>query len=516
MNTSGHDADLSGPLLPFLSVVSATLVNLQTAFHRIPGSPILVRYVKSSYQNDPYRSLLELFLVAFAVRTLLKGRTRGDGESKNWVKLTDKEVDELVDEWQPLPLVDEPATGLEQTILPSLPVVQGAASHKPKLAATGKQVLSLANMNWAGFLDNERIKKVAIETLRDYGVGTCGPPGFYGTMDVHTQLEEDLATFLGAEAAIIYSQSFSTISSVIPAFAKRGDVIVADRGVNFAIQKGLQISRGAIKWFEHNDMADLEKVLKSVEREQRRKGGPLKRRFIVTEGVFENDGQMTDLATVVELKKKYKFRLVLDESYSFGMVGAHGRGVTEVFDVPALDVDILVGSMANGLNAGGGFCAGARGVIDHQRINGAAFVYSAALPALLATSASEGIKIMRETPDIFTSLQENVRILRTALVKLEGVNIDIPSDPISPLIIIYMLSPPDSIEQEERLLQDVVEDAMGQGVLLTRAARLRGQETFEPAPALKIMVSSAFTRKEMEKAGAVIKASLIKVLGKKR
>jgi serine palmitoyltransferase len=112
-------------------------------------------------------------------------------------------------------------------------------------------------------------------------------------------LEKDLATFIGVKDTIIYSQSFSTISSVIPAFAKRGDVIVADKTVNFAIQKGLQIARCSVKYYEHNDMVDLERVLKGVDREQRRKGGPLKRKFIVTEGVFENDGEVLDLGKVV-------------------------------------------------------------------------------------------------------------------------------------------------------------------------------------------------------------------------
>lgn len=117
--------------------------------------------------------------------------------------------------------------------------------------------------------------------------------------DVHIQLEKDIADFLGTESAILYSQAFSTISSVIPAFCKRGDVIVADRGVNFAIQKGLQISRCTIRWFDHNDMSSLEHVLESVEKERRKKKGPLTRRFIVTEGIFDHDGEMSDLPKLV-------------------------------------------------------------------------------------------------------------------------------------------------------------------------------------------------------------------------
>ncbi len=113
------------------------------------------------------------------------------------------------------------------------------------------------------------------------------------------KFEAELASFLGTEAAIIYSQGFAAVSSVIPAFAKRGDIIFADRGVNFAIHKGLQISRSQIKYYAHGDMKDLERVLQAVERDNKRKGGKLKRRFIVAEGIFENDGMMLDLPKVV-------------------------------------------------------------------------------------------------------------------------------------------------------------------------------------------------------------------------
>ena len=115
------------------------------------------------------------------------------------------------------------------------------------------------------------------------------------------QLEKYIADFLGTEAAIIYSQAFATISSVIPSFCKRGDIIVADRGVNFAIQKGLQISRSTIRWYDHNDMKSLEHVLENIEKERRKKKGPLTRRFIVTEGIFDHDGAMSDLPKLVSI-----------------------------------------------------------------------------------------------------------------------------------------------------------------------------------------------------------------------
>lgn len=134
-------------------------------------------------------------------------------------------------------------------------------------------------------------------------MGPCGPPGFYGTQDVHMQIESDVAAFLGTTACILYAQAFSTASSVIPAFCKRGDIIVADKAVNFSIRKGIQISRSNVRWYEHNDMADLERVLAKVVKEQAKK--PLTRRFIITEGLFENTGEMIDLPKVVSAKHSH-------------------------------------------------------------------------------------------------------------------------------------------------------------------------------------------------------------------
>ena len=156
---------------------------------------------------------------------------------------------------------------------------------------------NLASYNFYNFVANETLKEKAIQTLRTYGVGPCGPPGFYGTQDVHMKTEADVAAHLGVPACIIYAQSFSTVSSVIPSFSKRGDIIVADKAVNFPLRKGIQISRSTVRWFEHNDMEDLERVLKQVTKEQQRK--PLTRRFIITEGMFENIGDVSDLPKLV-------------------------------------------------------------------------------------------------------------------------------------------------------------------------------------------------------------------------
>ncbi|KAF8477736.1 serine palmitoyltransferase [Russula ochroleuca] len=519
-------------LEPLFAFLSYALIQAELAFYKIPGSHVIARYVKSSHQNDPGRTVLEVLLALFAIRTLLQSRTRADNGEKHFIQFSEKEIDELVDEWTPEPL-GAPLTTEEQMDLASIPVVSGPNGPRPKLVNTGKQVLNLASYNFTGLAGNETIKERAIETLRKYGVGSCGPPGFYGTIDVHMDLERDIADFLGTEAAILYSQAFATISSSIAAFAKRGDIIVADRGVNFAIQKGLQISRSTIRWFDHNDLKGLEDVLQNVEKERRKRRGPLTRRFIVTEGIFERDGTISDLPKLIELKHKYKYRLVLDESVSFGTVGRTGRGLTELYNVPATQIDMLLGSVANGLNSSGGFCAGSRHVVDHQRINGTSFVFSAAVPALLAVSASEGINILRNTPSILSTLQENIRAIRAVLERVDCITI--PSHAASPIIHIYVRAQAPAatavagsksssnsaplafdIALEERLLQDVVDEALAQGVWITRARRLRGQEIVEARPSIRLAVTAALSRKECERAAGVVKAAAVKVLTKRK
>ncbi|KAI9439806.1 serine palmitoyltransferase [Lactarius indigo] len=518
------------------AVLSYALTQAKSVFYKIPGSHIIARYIKSSYQNDPGLAVLEILLAIFPIHTPLRSRTRADSGEEHFINFSEEEVDELVDEWTPEPLI-APLTPEEESDLASVPVVSGANGPRPKLANTGKQVLNLASYNFTGLAGNENIKVRAIEALRKYGVGCCGPPGFYGTADVHVDLERDIADFLGTETSILNSQGFSTIPSVISAFAKHGDIIVSDRGINFAIQKGLQISRSTVRWFDHNDLKSLEDVLLGVETDRQKRRGPLTRRFIVTEGIFERDGAMVDLPKLIELKHKYKYRLILDESISFGTVGRTGRGLTELYNVPATQIDMIIGSVANSLNSSGGFCAGSRIIVDHQRSNGTSFVFSAAIPALQAVSASEGINILRNTPSILSTLQENVRAIRAVLDRVEAITI--PSHAASPIIHIHLRSaatlsastsasakPPNpatpaprdgpsfDIAGEERLLQDIVDEALAQGVWTTRARRLRGQELVEARPSIRLAVTAALSRKECERAAGVIKAAVVKVLTK--
>lgn len=457
----------------------------------------------------------------------------------------DQEIGFLVAEFEPEPLV-EPLNADEQHEMDSIPVIVGGASAHPSVKSmtmsgtTPRKVINLASFNFTGMVESPRIRAKAIEILREYGVGSCSPPGFYGTSDMHMKLERNIAKFLGTENAIVYSQGFSTVSGVIPAFCKRGDIIVADVGVNFAIQKGLQLSRSTIYWYDHNDMNSLELVLQHVCEAHKTSRSQLQRRFIVTEGLFENDGAISDLRKIVDLKKRFKFRMFLDESYSIGALGQHGRGLTEAQSVDVKDIDFIIGNLAIAFGAAGGFCASSEHGVHHQRINGLSFVFSAAMPVMCVAGADEAMDMVQNEPERLERLAENVRIFRGVLDGIQSIHI--PSSAASPLVHIQVrskyephasekkyLQRPDAPtghdlrpKEQNRRLQEIVEYALNHGVLLTRTRRLPSINAkvldvgVEARPSIRVALSSELSTSEVAHAADILRASIIRVLGERR
>ncbi|KAG4305063.1 hypothetical protein PORY_001233 [Pneumocystis oryctolagi] len=503
----------------FMLYLDSLLLNVR----KFPGYPIVSRYIKSSYQNDPVRSIIELLLIFFIIRYIFSAKY--SPEKNNYVKLSEKEIDDLVDEWIPENLVSD-LTEAEKLEIEKIPVIIGSADPKVRLASfPTRTVINLSSYNFLNFISSELLQKKAIEALRKYGVGACGPPGFYGTqvsnmLDVQMVLEQMLANFLGTESAILYSQTYSTISSVIPAFSKRGDILVVDRGANFAIQKGIQISRSTIRWFDHNDLSSLENVLENIRIDQMVSRKPLSRRFIIVEGLSETFGDICNLTKIIELKKKYKYRLILDESLSFGTLGKNGRGVIEHYGCDPQDVDILVGSLSTCLCSGGGFCAGTSEIVEHQRINGASYVFSAALPATLVVIALQAILMLQQPSfDYFASLRKNSNIFRSIIETNEFI--DISSHKDSPIIIFRIKRELSdkycwSFDEIMKVLQEIVDESLNNGVLITRVKKINSQETWKFDPSIRVCINIGLSKKEIEKSAIIVKSAVTKILKSKK
>jgi serine palmitoyltransferase len=417
---------------------------------------------------------------------------------KELEQLTEKEKEQLIEDWTPEPLVGN----VPQNHPALKPRIIGGKAGK-YIKVDGHDCLNMATHNYLGFVGDKYIEEGAIKALQKYGVGSCGPRGFYGTVDVHLDLEERLAEFLKMEEAVVYSYGFSTIASAIPAYSKRGDIIFVDENVNFAIQKGLDASRSKIRFFKHNDMADLERLL--LEQAELDKKNPKKaqvtRRFLVVEGIYMNSGDICPLPELVELRKKYKLRIFIDECVSFGTLGDHGRGVTEYYSVPNDEVDMISGSMEWAMATIGGFCVGSSFVVEHQRLSGLGYCFSASLPPLLATAAITSLDIMEKDPSIFMKLKVRCHHVHRALSSLTLFTVQ--GHPDSPVKHLYLRDPPNTRDHELRLLNKIVDFCIEHGIAVITAAYLP-VEKFTSRNSIRVTVNNMLTEDEINNVAVVL------------
>lgn len=454
-----------------------------------PSSSGVVNLIVSIASATAVHLFIESLLVATLVYVIVFRRSKKEKD----LTLTEEEKEELIAEWEPEPLV--PDTPQDHPAL-NRKYVEGKFGKY--VSIEGKEYLNFATSNFLGLVGDERIEEVAKKTIFKYGVGSCGPRGFYGTVDVHLELEKQLAEFLGCEEAVLYSYGFATIASAIPAYAKRGDVIFADKGVNFAIQKGLQASRSRIVWFEHNDVEDLERLLLEQAELDRKKPklAATTRRFMVVEGLYAKSGDLCPLPELLELKWKYKVRIFIDESVSFGVIGNTGRGVTEYYDVKMIDVDMIMASLENAVASTGGFCAGRSFVVGHQRLSGLGYCFSASLPPLLATAASEALRIMDAEPERFERLHASCKALHLGLRKaFIGTKFDVRGCELSPVQHVIYRS--DNKETAEKKLDALVDRLFEKMIVVTRARYLEKEEAFAVEPSIRVMTQSEISDAEM-------------------
>ncbi|KDR24470.1 serine palmitoyltransferase 1 [Zootermopsis nevadensis] len=425
---------------------------------------------------------------------------------KELEQLTDFEKEKLIEEWTPEPLVGN--------------VAQNHPSLKPRMVSgkagkfinvDGHYCLNMATHNYLGFVGNKDIEESAIKTLQKYGVGSCGPRGFYGTVDVHLDLEDRLTEFMKMEEAVVYSYGFSTIASAIPAYAKRGDVIFVDENVNFAIQKGLDASRSKIRFFKHNDMVDLERLLmdQAALDKKNPKKAQVTRRFLIVEGIYMNSGNICPLPELVELRKKYRLRIFVDESISFATLGDHGRGVTEYYNIPREEVDMISCSMEWSMATIGGFCVGSSFVVEHQRLSGLGYCFSASLPPLLAAAAITSLDIMEKDPTLFKKLQQQCQLVHKALSTLPLFILQ--GDPDSPVKHLYLRNPPNCTNHEFNLLSKIADFCIEHGIAVVTAAYLQ-TEKFTPRNSIRVTVNNMLTGDEINNVAVVLEKASSEVL----
>jgi len=273
------------------------------------------------------------------------------------------------------------------------------SGQDPVVTMNGQRVIMLGSNNYLGLTNHPEVKAAAARALDAYGTGVAGSRFLNGTLDIHVdELEEKLARFMHRESVLTFPTGFQVNLGVISGLIGRKDVVILDNLDHACILDGARLSFGRVLKYGHNDMDALEERLRSVEDDRSA--------MIVVDGVFSMEGDLADLPRIVELKKKFGARLMVDDAHGVGVMGENGRGTSEHFGVED-ETDLVMGTFSKSLAAVGGFVAGEKKVIDYIKHNARAVMFSAApAPASVAT-VIKALEIIEREPERRRDLWDN-------------------------------------------------------------------------------------------------------------
>jgi len=269
-----------------------------------------------------------------------------------------------------------------------------------RVLVNGREMGMYASYGYLGLLGHPRINAAAKAVIDKFGTGTHGVRSLAGTLTIHTELEETIAEFKHAEAAVTYSSGYVTNLTVVSTLMGRGDYVLSDKLNHASIVDGCLMSGAEFRRFRHNDMADLEKRLQQVPSDRAK--------MVIADAVFSMDGDIIDLPKTVELCKEYDAWLMIDEAHSIGVLGKTGHGIEEHFDLNDV-IDIKMGTLSKTIPSVGGYVAAKKEIITYLRHASRAYIFSAALPPAQAAAANEAFKVILDEPWRIEKLNVNTK-----------------------------------------------------------------------------------------------------------
>lgn len=289
----------------------------------------------------------------------------------------------------------------------------------------GKRRIMIGSNNYLGLTGDKRVIAATVKAVKKYGSGVSGSRFLNGTLDLHLDLENELAEFMGKEAALTFPSGFQSTLAIISAIAGRDDIIFSDRENHACIYDGIRLSFAASVRYHHNDMAHLEQLLKEAD--------PKAGKLIVTDGVFSMSGDIAKIPEIVALAKKYNARVMIDDAHAFGVLGAKGRGTAEHFGLHD-EVDMIMSTFSKSLASIGGFMVGKKEVVNYIKHKSRPFIFSAALTPASTASALAALRILKKEPQRPKALLD---IAAYARKKMLEKKLPLANDSIAPIIPIY-------------------------------------------------------------------------------
>jgi glycine C-acetyltransferase len=309
------------------------------------------------------------------------------------------------------------------------PKLEGEISNK--MLFQGKERLIWSLNNYLGLANHPDVRKADAEGAKDWGLAyPMGARAMSGQTKYHEELEQKLASFVKRESAYLLNFGYQGMVSIINSMVDRRDVIVYDSEAHACIIDGMRLHFGKRFVYPHNDMQNLEIELERAKRIVEKTGGGI---LVITEGVYGMSGDLGKLDKIVELKKKFNFRLLIDDAHGFGTMGPTGAGTDEHFDVQK-DVDIYFGTFAKAMAGIGAFVAGDKKVIKFLQYNMRSQIFAKSLPMPMVLGALKRLEMLQNEPEHKAKLWEIVNALHTGL-KAKGLNLGATESPVTPVIL---------------------------------------------------------------------------------
>jgi 8-amino-7-oxononanoate synthase len=288
----------------------------------------------------------------------------------------------------------------------------------------GRRLIMCGSNNYLGLTTHPKVRQAAIEAINVYGTSCTGSRFLNGTLELHEQLEHELADWVRKPAALVFSTGMQVNLGTISSLVGRGDVVVLDRDDHASIVDGARLGWGKVKRFQHNNVEDLEKVLSKIED----KCGIL----VVVDGLFSMEGDIAVLPEIVKVCKKYSARLMVDDAHALGILGG-GRGTAAHFGLTD-EVDLIMGTFSKSLASLGGFIAGDEDIIHYIKHHARSLIFSASIPPANAATALAALQVMREEPERVTRVNEIGNFMRERYQQL-GFNTGNSVSPIIPIFV---------------------------------------------------------------------------------
>ena len=295
----------------------------------------------------------------------------------------------------------------------------------PRARFDGREVINLSSNNYLGLTTHPKLKEAAIQAVRTLGAGSGSVRTIAGTMKLHMELERRIAAFKKTEASVVFQSGFAANAGTVSSLLGKEDLIISDELNHASIIDGARLSRAQIRVFPHRDVEALERLLEETR--------DVKRRLVITDGVFSMDGDVAPLPKIAALARAHGAIMMIDDAHSSGVLGKAGRGTVDHFDLHG-QVDVQVGTLSKAIGVLGGYVCGSKSLIEYLYHRARPFLFSTSHPPAVAAACLAAFDVLEQEPERIEKLWANTRRFKAGLARL-GFNTGSSETPITPILV---------------------------------------------------------------------------------